>query len=64
MNINEKAAYIKGLYDGLELQGTSKEAKIIGEMLDLVSKMADAVIEANQGTAEDVEVAVEEAVEA
>ena len=43
MNINEKAAYLKGLYDGFEFDKNSKEAKMIGEMLDLMSKMADEI---------------------
>ena len=43
MNINEKAAYLKGLYEGFGLEGSSKEAKMIAEMLDLVSKMADEI---------------------
>ncbi len=43
MNINEKAAYIKGLYDGYELDRDSKEIKLIGEMLDLISKMSSKI---------------------
>ena len=30
MNINENAAYLKGLFEGYELDG--KEAKLIGEL--------------------------------
>ena len=33
MNINEKAAYLKGLFDGYEIDGTTKEAKLIGELI-------------------------------
>ena len=43
MSINEKAAYLKGLYDGYELDSTSKECKLIGEMLKLMSDMADKI---------------------
>ena len=40
MTLNEKAAYIKGLADGLELDGASKEGKVIIALLDLVNDMA------------------------
>ena len=43
MGITEKAAYVKGLFDGYELDATSKEGKIIGEMLTLISDMADKI---------------------
>ena len=43
MGITENAAYLKGLFDGYELDKSSKEAKIIGEMLDLISDMADKI---------------------
>ncbi len=40
MNLTEKAAYIKGLTEGLELDADKKEARIIKELLELVSEMA------------------------
>ncbi len=43
MGITEKAAYIKGLFDGYELDKTSKEGKIISEMLTLMADMADEI---------------------
>ncbi len=43
MGITEKAAYVKGLFDGYELDATSKEGKLIGEMLTLISDMADKI---------------------
>ena len=43
MGITEKAAYIKGLFDGYELNNTSKEGKIISEMLNLMADMADEI---------------------
>ena len=43
MGLTEKAAYLKGLFDGYELDGKSKEAKIIGELLTLVGDMADKI---------------------
>ena len=43
MTLNEKASYIKGLCDGMELDTTSKEGKVIAALLDLVSDMALAI---------------------
>ena len=40
MTLNEKAAYIKGLAEGLEIDNGSKEGKVIAALLDLVSDMA------------------------
>ncbi len=41
MTINEKAAYIKGLAEGLNLDDSKPEVKVINELLALVSDMAD-----------------------
>ncbi len=43
MGISEKAAYIKGLFEGYELEGASKEGRIISELLTLVADMADKI---------------------
>ena len=43
MGITENAAYLKGLFDGYELDKTSKEGKIICGMLDLIADMADKI---------------------
>ena len=43
MGITENAAYLKGLFDGYELDKNSKEGKIIGEMLSLIADMADKI---------------------
>ena len=43
MTINENAAYLKGLFEGYELEGTTKEAKIISKMLDLFCDMTDKI---------------------
>lgn len=40
MNLSEKAAYIKGLAEGLDLEADKKETRIIKEMLELLSEMA------------------------
>ena len=43
MGISENAAYLKGLFDGYEIDKNSKEGKIIGEMLNLIADMADKI---------------------
>lgn len=41
MDISEKIAYIQGLADGLELEEESDEGRVIGEMLRVLSDVAD-----------------------
>ena len=55
MTINEKAAYIKGLAEGVELDATTKEGKLIAALIDLVSDMTEAIDE----LAEDVDTALD-----
>ena len=43
MTLSEKAAYIQGLSDGLDLDETTKEGKLIAALLDLVGEMTDAI---------------------
>ena len=43
MGITENAAYLKGLFDGYEIDKTTKEGKIISSMLDLMADMADKI---------------------
>jgi ribosomal protein S27E len=43
MGITEKAAYIKGLFEGYEIDVAKKEGKIISEMLTLIADMADEI---------------------
>ena len=43
MTLNEKASYIKGLADGLEIDKESKEGKVIAALLDLVGEMTEAI---------------------
>lgn len=40
MNITEKASYIKGLMEGMDLDSSKKEVKLISAMLDLLDDMA------------------------
>ena len=43
MGITENAAYLKGLFDGYEIDKATKEGKIISSMLDLIADMADKI---------------------
>ena len=43
MGISENAAYLRGLCDGYELDKSTKEGKIISEMLTLIADMADKI---------------------
>ncbi len=45
MTLNERATYIKGLCDGMELDKSSKEGKVIAALIELVSDMAVAIEE-------------------
>lgn len=49
MTITEKAAYIKGLLEGLELDQNSKEVKVINAMTDLLDDMALTVSDLEEG---------------
>ena len=48
MQLSEKAAYIKGLIDGLELDPTDKQTKIFKLIAELLSEMADEIKELEQ----------------
>ena len=45
MTLNERASYIKGLCDGMEIDKTSKEGKVIAALTELISDMAVAIEE-------------------
>ena len=45
MNLSEKSAYIKGLADGLNIDKTTAEGKIIDAMLGLISDMTEEIAE-------------------
>lgn len=47
MNLTEKAAYIKGLMDGLELDATKKETKVLTALVEIVTEMANDVADLN-----------------
>ena len=43
MGITENAAYLKGLFEGYEIDVNTKEGKIISKLCDLVSELAEKV---------------------
>ena len=43
MNLTEKASYINGLVEGMELDTTTKEGKVIAALLDLCNDLCNAV---------------------
>lgn len=43
MDINEKAAYIQGLYEGFGMGTATPEGKLIGELIALVGEMAEKI---------------------
>ncbi len=43
MAMLEKATYLKGLFDGVELDASTKEGKIIAALVNLVEDMADKI---------------------
>ena len=45
MKLTEKAAYLKGLADGLDFDKTTKEGKLIAALLDMVDALAEKVDE-------------------
>jgi len=43
MTINERAAYVQGLFEGYGIDSKEKEGRILSEMLSLISDMADKI---------------------
>ena len=52
MDLNAKAAYIRGMMKGMEFDPTTQEGKIIVAMMDLLEEMADVVSEDDDGAFE------------
>ena len=48
MKLTEKAAYIKGLIEGLELDPNDKQTKVLKALTDLVNEMADELCQLEQ----------------
>ncbi len=55
MILTEKAAYLKGLMDGLEIDDSTKEGKVLLAMYDLLKELAESVDEIDQDVDDIVE---------
>lgn len=45
MNLNEKMSYLQGLLDGLEIDTTTKEGKLLVQMTEVMQQMVESVDE-------------------
>ena len=52
MELIEKIGYLKGLADGVDLDKTTKEGKIIAALMDVVDLLANRVVELEQDVEE------------
>ena len=43
MDINEKAAYLKGLYEGFGVDSAKPEGKLFAELISLIGEMAEKI---------------------
>ena len=55
MDLNAKAAYIRGLMTGMEFDPESKNGKIIAAMMDLLEEMAATVVEHDDALDQDLD---------
>lgn len=55
MILTEKAAYLKGLMDGLEIDDSTKEGKVLLAMYDLLKELAESVDEIDKDVDDIVE---------
>ena len=55
MDLNAKAAYIRGLMTGMEFDPASKNSKVIAAMMDLLEEMAAQVVEHDNALDQDVD---------
>lgn len=56
MTLTEKIAYIRGLADGLKLDDSKDEVKVLNAMLELLEEMADSIADLEELYDEAVEV--------
>lgn len=49
MNMTEKVAYIRGLMEGLELDASKKEVKVLNALVEILDDMAATVSELEEG---------------
>ncbi|MCL2518032.1 MAG: hypothetical protein FWF15_05660 [Oscillospiraceae bacterium] len=65
MNINERASYIKGLFEGMDLDMSKKKNKLLSNIVFLLADMAETVedikeeVEALDEVVDDIDKAVE-----
>lgn len=59
MTLTEKAAYLKGLLKGLEIDESTKEGKVLLALADLVDDMADAIDDL-EATCEELDAVIDE----
>ena len=52
MNILERASYLRGLFDGLEIDTSTKEGKLLVAMVEVIDELAGAVSDLQQITDE------------
>lgn len=50
--LNEKVSYLRGLADGMELDASTKEGKILVHIIDVLDDFAEAMGELDEGLAE------------
>ncbi len=50
--IYEKVAYLRGLTDGLEIDETTKEGKLLVKIVDTLEDFADAIVDLDEEVAE------------
>ena len=62
MTLSEKASYIKGLCDGMELDTTTKEGKLLAALIGLVDEMAKTV-EDHEEAIDEIDGAIDELIE-
>lgn len=48
----EKVAYLKGLADGLEIEESTKEGRLLVKVIETLEDFADAIVELNEDTDE------------
>ena len=51
MSLSQKAAYLKGLADGMELDAGSKEGKLLKAIIEVINDIAESVEEVEDCTA-------------
>ncbi|MCG8541640.1 MAG: hypothetical protein MJA82_17150 [Clostridia bacterium] len=50
--LNERVSYLKGLADGMELDNTTKEGKLLVHIIDVLEDFADSVSQLDEGLTE------------